>query len=249
LRCFCYISYKGTNYHGWQIQRNANTVQAEINKALNTLLQTNIETVGSGRTDAGVHAKEQVFHCDIPGTAATTDLIHKLNSLLPGDIVVNKILPVQDKAHARFDASSRSYEYHIQFKRSAFMANEYHYLSNTPDFELISKACEYLIGEHDFTSFSKVKTEVNNFMCHIKKAEWQYADEKAVFYVTANRFLRGMIRALVGTLLDLGYGKTSMETFIKIIEARDRTAAGQSVPPQGLYLCDIRYPSNLFIKS
>ena len=249
MRCFCYISYKGTNYHGWQIQPNANTIQAEINQALKTLFQTNIETVGSGRTDAGVHAKEQVFHFDVPDNKLDNSLPHKLNSLLPSDIVANKVLQVDDNAHARFDGITRSYEYHVKFDRSAFMANEYHYLSKLPDFKLINQACEMFIGVHDFTSFSKVKTEVNNFLCDIKKAEWQFDEDKAVFYVTANRFLRGMVRAMVGTLLNVGNAKTSLEEFIKIMEARDRTLAGQSVPAQGLYLCDVRYPSNIFIKS
>jgi tRNA pseudouridine38-40 synthase len=246
LRFFVYIAYKGTNYHGWQEQPNANTVQAEINKALATIYQEKVETVGSGRTDAGVHAKAQVFHCQLPLTNKVETLIQKLNGLLPNDIVVNKILPVVPDAHARFDAISRSYEYHIFFNRSAFQAHEYHYISKKPDFERMNKACQVIIGEHDFTSFSKVKTEVNNFVCHIELANWQFADEKAVFYVTANRFLRGMVRAMVGTLLDVGSGKISIEEFTNIIKAKDRTLAGQSVPPQGLYLCQVRYPLTLF---
>ena len=248
MRYFFYISYKGTNYHGWQIQPNAITVQQEINKALGTLLQTSIETVGSGRTDAGVHAIEQVFHCDFPDTISQATLIQKMNGLLPHDIVANNFMPVEENAHARFDAISRSYEYHIRFRRSPFMAKEYHFIANAPDSELINEACRTLLGEQDFTSFSKVKTEVNNFLCDIKRAEWQGDNEKAVFYVTANRFLRGMVRTLVGTLLNVGYGKTSLAEFKEIIAAKDRTAAGQSVPPQGLYLCDVRYPEKLFIK-
>lgn len=223
-------------------------MQAEINSALATLLQASIETVGSGRTDTGVHAKEQVFHCDIPGTVSEAALVQKMNGLLPNAIVVNKILPVDKEAHARFDAISRSYEYHIHFKRSPFKAKEYHFLPKTPDFEQMNQACRTLLGEQDFTSFSKVKTEVNNFYCDIKRAEWQFDAEKAIFYVTANRFLRGMVRTLVGTLLNVGYGKTSLEEFAEIIQAKDRTAAGQSVPSQGLYLCDVRYPEKIFIK-
>lgn len=223
-------------------------MQAELNSALATLLQASIETVGSGRTDTGVHAKEQVFHCDIPGTVSETALVQKMNGLLPNAIVVNKILPVDKEAHARFDAISRSYEYHIHFKRSPFKAKEYHFLPKTPDFEQMNQACRTLLGEQDFTSFSKVKTEVNNFFCDIIRAEWQFDAEKAIFYVTANRFLRGMVRTLVGTLLNVGYGKTSLEEFAEIIQAKDRTAAGQSVPSQGLYLCDVRYPEKIFIK-
>lgn len=223
-------------------------MQAELNSALATLLQATIETVGSGRTDTGVHAKEQVFHCDIPGTVSEATLHQKMNGLLPYDIVVNKVIPVEKEAHARFDAISRSYEYHIHFKRSPFNANEYHFLPKTPDFEQMNQACRTLLGEQDFTSFSKVKTEVNNFFCDIIRAEWQFDAEKAIFYVTANRFLRGMVRTLVGTLLNVGYGKTSLAEFAEIIQAKDRTAAGQSVPSQGLYLCDVRYPEKIFIK-
>jgi tRNA pseudouridine38-40 synthase len=248
LRYFFYISYKGTNYHGWQAQPNANTVQAEINGALSTILQCKIETIGSGRTDAGVHAKMQVFHADILEMAEIEALPHKLNSLLPPDIVVEKLLVVEKDAHARFDAQDRSYEYHISFKKSPFMANEYLFLPKKPDFDQMNLACQILPGDQDFTSFSKVKTDVNNFNCNLTKAEWQFNEEKAVFYVTANRFLRGMVRALVGTLLDVGYGKTSLNDFTNILMVKDRTAAGQSVSPQGLYLCDVRYPSKVFIK-
>ena len=248
MRYFFYISYKGTNYHGWQIQPNANTVQAEVNKALATIFQTTIETLGSGRTDSGVHAKEQVFHGDIPKAILETTLCHNLNGLLPSDIVVNKVLEVKDDAHARFDAISRSYEYHIHFKKSPFEFNENYLVPKRPDFEKMNNAGKTLLGAQDFTSFSKVKTEVNNFYCDVKRAEWQFDDEKAIFYVTANRFLRGMVRALVGTLLNVGYGKSNLEDFSEIIHAKDRTLAGQSVPPQGLYLCDVRYPSKLFKK-
>ena len=248
MRYFIYISYKGTNYHGWQIQPNATTIQAAVNKTLATLYQTNIETVGSGRTDTGVHAKEQVFHCDIPDEKSVESLEHKMNGLLPTDIVVNEVLPVELDAHARFDATSRSYEYHIHFKKSPFGVNEYCFLTQKPNFDKMNEACNALLGEQDFTSFSKVKTEVNNFICNIQRAEWQFEDEKAIFYVTANRFLRGMVRTLVGTLLKVGNGKTNLKEFARIIEAKDRATAGQSVPAQGLYLCDVRYPSKVFIK-
>ena len=248
MRYFFYISYKGTNYHGWQVQPNANTVQAEINKALATILQTNIDTVGSGRTDTGVHAREQVFHSDLPSEAQKEMILNKMNGLLPADIVVNKILPVENEAHARFNAISRSYEYHLHFKRSPFKMKEYHFLPKTPDFEQMNQACKTMLGEHDFTSFSKVKTEVKNFLCDLTRVEWQFDEEKAIFYVTGNRFLRGMVRALVGTLLNVGYGKTTLKEFAEILRVKDRAAAGQSVPPQGLYLCDVRYPSKVFIK-
>ena len=245
MRYFFYIAYKGTNYHGWQIQPNANTIQGEVNKALATIFQDDLETIGSGRTDSGVHAKEQIFHCDLSLSFSEGELIHKMNGLLPNDIVVDKILKVKEEAHARFDAISRSYEYHIHFKRSAFGVGEHYFTSKIPDFELMKEACKLLIGRKDFTSFSKVKTEVNNFICDLTRAEWEFNVENATFYVTANRFLRGMVRALVGTLLNVGYGTITIEEFQNIISAKDRSQAGQSVPPQGLYLCDVRYPKEV----
>lgn len=248
MRYFFYIAYNGSNYHGWQIQPNANTVQAEINNALSTILQNSIETIGSGRTDSGVHAKEQIFHCDLDLQIPSDELIHKMNGLLPSSIVVEKILEVRADAHARFDAISRSYEYHIHFKRSPFGIGEYYSTHKRPDFDLMNQACDLLIGKHDFTSFSKVKTEVNNFYCDVSRAEWVFNEENAVFFVTANRFLRGMVRAIVGTLLSVGYGNTSLEEFKNIIIAKNRSQAGQSVPPQGLYLCDVRYPEEVFNK-
>jgi len=248
LRYFFYLSYKGTHYHGWQIQPNANSVQAEVNKALAILFKREIETIGSGRTDTGVHATEQVFHADLPDSIEEETIMNKMIGLLPKDIVVNQIKLVSESAHARFDAIRRSYEYHIHFRRSPFHVNEYCYLPKKPDFETINKACQLIFGKHDFTSFSKVKTSVNNFNCQIEQAEWQVEDEKAIFYETANRFLRGMVRALVGTLLDVGYGKINIEEFKKILLAKDRRRAGQSVPPQGLYLCEVRYPETIFIK-
>ncbi len=246
MRCFIYIAYKGTNYHGWQIQDNANTVQAEINSTLKLICQASIETVGSGRTDAGVHATEQIFHCDLPETIELKTLTHKMNGLLPKDIIAQQVKSVGDEAHARFDAIERSYEYQIIFSKSPFCLNESHFLPKNPDFEMMNRACQLLIGAHDFTSFSKVKTEVNSFNCDIKFAEWEYSSQKAVFKITANRFLRGMVRAMVGTLLDVGFGKINFDEFSGIMKAKDRGKAGQSVPAQGLYLCKVRYPSEIF---
>lgn len=248
MRYFVYIAYKGTNYHGWQAQPNANTVQAEINKALQTLYRQPIATVGSGRTDTGVHAKEQVCHCDLPDTYPPANLGHKLNSILPPDIVINKIVPVIAEAHARYSALSRSYEYHIRFTRTPFNMHEYYYLPKIPDFALMNAAAATVIGSHDFTSFSRVKTDVNNFICEITDSNWHFTKESAVFTITANRFLRGMVRALVGTLLNVGFGRLSLSEFTDVVKARDRKLAGQSVPPQGLYLCAVRYPEDIFIK-
>ena len=248
MRYFFDIAYKGTAYHGWQVQPNARTIQEVINQALGTLFGEVIETLGSGRTDTGVHAKMQVFHADLPEKYSAQDLVHKLNGILPNDIVVNEVYRVMPEAHARFSAISRGYEYHIRFVRSPFGENEHYFLPRIPDALLIQKGCEILQGDHDFTSFSKVKTDVNNFRCTVFRAEWQQRPDAAVFFISANRFLRGMIRALVGTLLDLGFGKISLAEFKAIIEAENRSAAGQSVPPQGLYLCDVRYPEEIIFK-
>lgn len=247
MRHFIFISYKGSNYHGWQLQPNVNSIQEEINNALKTIFQTDIATIGSGRTDTGVHAIRQVFHADLPKVMADNTLIHKLNGVLPNDIIVNTIHGVRDNAHARFDAISRSYEYHLRFTKSPFNENEYHFMPSAPDIELMNEACKILIGKHDFTSFSKMKTDVNNYICTISRAEWTKDEETAIFHVTANRFLRGMVRALVGTLLNVGNNKITPGDFTQIIEAKDRTRAGQSVPAKGLYLCDVRYPKEIFI--
>jgi tRNA pseudouridine38-40 synthase len=248
LRYFFYISYKGTNYHGWQVQPNALTIQEEVDKALKVLYGEPVETIGSGRTDTGVHAKMQVFHVDLPEKYSFKELLHKLNGLLPHDIVVNRIRPVVETAHARFSATERGYEYHMNFKKTPFGKDEAYFLPNNPDPELINQGCELLLGEHDFTSFSRVKTDVNNFRCTIYRAEWNQSTEQAVFHVMANRFLRGMVRAMVGTLLDLGFGKMNLADYKAVLEAKNRSAAGQSVPPQGLYLCHVRYPEEIFIK-
>lgn len=248
MRYFFNISYKGTAYHGWQAQPNALTVQEVINQALAKLYGQGVETLGSGRTDTGVHAKMQVFHADLPEKYTELELRHKLNGVLPNDIVANSVYPVVPEAHARFSAVSRGYEYHITFKKSPFGENENYFLPKIPDATVIQKGCQLLLGEHDFTSFSKVKTDVNNFRCTILQAEWHQNTDSAVFDVTANRFLRGMIRALVGTLLDLGFGKISMAEFSAIIAAQNRALAGQSVPPQGLYLCKVRYPEDIILK-
>ena len=248
MRYFFYLAYKGTNYNGWQVQPNANTIEAEVIHALQTLFQKTTPIVGSGRTDSGVHAKEQVFHVDIEQEIDCETTLRKLNGILPKDIVINKIRAVRSDAHARFDADLRSYEYHIRFHRTPFGKNEYCYLPNRPKPELIKKGCELILGEHDFKSFSKVKTEVNHFKCTIFSAEWKQSSSEAVLSISANRFLRGMVRALTGTLLNLGYDKLSLDEFKSILAAKDRTRAGQSVPAQGLYLCEVRYPKEIFLK-
>lgn len=243
MRVFVYLSYKGTNYHGWQMQKDARSLQQEITESLQTLLKdTSLSIIGSGRTDAGVHAKQQVFHIDIPDSTETEDLLYRLNGILPNDIVVDRILTVPDESHARFDASKRSYEYHLRFKKSPFGENEYYYHRNPLDIEAMNEAAALLLGEQDFQSFSKVKTEVNNFICTVTQAEWIENESGIVFHISANRFLRSMVRSIVGTLLDIGEGKINPDEIKKILDKKDRTAAGRSVPAKGLYLCKVEYP-------
>lgn len=243
MRVFVYISYKGTNYHGWQMQNNAFSLQQEITESLQLLLKNkSLSIIASGRTDAGVHAKQQVFHVDIPDGTETENLMYRLNGILANDIVVNSIRPVPQKSHARFDASKRSYEYHLRFKKSPFGENEYYYHRNLLDVEAMNKGAQYLLGEHDFQSFSKVKTEVNNFICTITQSEWLKTSSGIIFHISANRFLRSMVRTIVGTLLEIGEGKLNPDEIKNIIEFKDRTKAGRAVPAKGLYLCKVEYP-------
>jgi len=246
-RYFLDISYKGTNYHGWQKQVNANSVQAEIESALSTMFQSEVAIMGSGRTDTGVHARQQIAHFDGESELETSELAFKLNRILPNDIVINGAKEVHAEAHARFDATMRSYEYFLHQKRNPFKVGTSYYYSNTLNIKKMNLAAEMLIGEQDFQSFSKVKTEVNNFICNIKIAEWKLYNDSLVFCVTANRFLRGMIRALVGTLIEVGLGKMTPEDFKKVIDIKDRTKAGRAVPPEGLFLSEVKYPIEIYI--
>ena len=248
MRYFLYIAYKGTHYHGWQSQPNAISVQSVVTSALNTVLRGQFEIVGSGRTDTGVHARQQVAHFDFDGELDLPIIKSKLNGVLPFDISVMDIKSVSNEAHARFDAIDRSYEYFIHHHKSPFGSNESSFVPTIPDLELMNSASNLLLGEHDFQSFSKVKTEVNNFKCTVTKAEWKKLDDGAVFHITANRFLRGMVRTIVGTLLDIGHGKQSREDLAAILQAKNRSSAGRSVSADGLYLCRINYPETIFNK-
>lgn len=246
-RYFLDISYKGTNYHGWQRQPNANSVQAELESALKTMFQNKIGIMGSGRTDTGVHARQQVAHFDYEAAFDISELAFKLNRILPNDIVVNHAYAVRDDAHSRFDATLRSYEYFLHKKRDPFKVGESYFYSKQLDLDKMNAAAEKLHGEQDFKSFSKVKTEVNNFICNIETATWKIDNESLVFCVTANRFLRGMIRALVGTLIEVGLGNMSLKEFQAVIDVKDRNKAGRAVPAEGLFLTNVQYPANIYI--
>ncbi len=246
MRYFIEFSYKGTHYHGWQIQENANSVQNEINKALKIIFRTEIETFGSGRTDTGVHACQQFLHFDVEiAIADIRDFIYKINTLLPHDIAIYKIVEVKPDHHARFDAVSRSYQYHIHRVKNPFLKEFSYFFPHLLDVDLMNSAAGKLIGEKDFSSFSKTHTDVATFICTVTEAYWKVNEGKITFHISANRFLRGMVRAIVGTLLDVGLKKTSLSEFEEIIESKNRKNAGRNVPAEGLFLTQIKYKSEI----
>lgn len=249
-RYFLKLSFTGDNYHGWQVQDNAHSVQQELNTSLSRLLNENIKTVGAGRTDAGVHATEFYAHFD-----SERDDIHidprewvcKFNLVLPFDMAVQAIIPVHPTAHARFDALSRKYEYIINRTKDPFQQKRAYYLYGKLDKDLMNKASEILFEYKDFGCFSKSRTQVKTNICEIIEAGWEEKNDSLVFTITANRFLRNMVRAIVGTMIEVGKEKTSLNEFRKIIKGRNRSDSGFSVPAHGLYLTKIEYPKTIFL--
>ncbi|MEO6524481.1 MAG: tRNA pseudouridine(38-40) synthase TruA [Mucilaginibacter sp.] len=285
-RYFIELAYNGTNYHGWQIQPNAVTVQELLDKALSTLLRTPIETIGAGRTDTGVHAKQLYAHFNVmengigkmedvdimengignmedvktppssilPDTSSISQTpssilsdtssisLRGLNALLPYDIAVKRIITVHADAHARFDATQRSYEYHIHFEKDPFMQNLSWQVRDIPDVELMNQAAQIIMEYTDFSAFSKSNTQVFTNNCKITRAEWIMDNGKLTFHISADRFLRNMVRAIVGTLMEVGKGNIQPEDVRKIIESKNRSNAGTSVPACGLYLTEVKYP-------
>jgi tRNA pseudouridine38-40 synthase len=242
-RYFIYLSYNGANYCGWQNQPNGVSVQQKIEESLQILLRRPVAITGAGRTDAGVHARMMVAHFDWDGVFI--ELTDKLNRILPPDISIQKIIQVQPEAHARFDAISRTYQYYVSFHKDPF-DYPFHYRLNRPlNFDLMNKAASVLLEYTDFTSFSKLHTDVKTNLCRIIQAGWKQTGDIWVFTITADRFLRNMVRAIVGTLFDVGLGKLSIEGFREVIEVKNRTKAGTSVPGNALFLTNIDYPSNI----
>jgi tRNA pseudouridine38-40 synthase len=243
MRYFIECAYKGTNYCGWQIQINANTVQSELEKALSILLKTKIDLTGSSRTDTGVHAMQQMAHFEIEEEIVDCiNLVYRMNRVLPFDISVSKIFKVADDYHSRFEATSRKYEYRISRKKNPFQRGLFYEFSGELNVNLMNEACQILFKHIDYQCFSKINTDVFTFNCTIEEARWEeHSDGMLVFHIKANRFLRGMVRAIVGTLLEVGSGRLSLEDFEQIILSKNRKKAGRAVPAEGLFLMEVNY--------
>ena len=258
-RYFIEVFYKGTDYSGFQTQKNANSIQNEIEKAFFILQKEKVQMTGSSRTDTGVHALQNFFHFDtnsllhpdsyrerrvgVEGDAS--EFIYKINAILPYDIVVKNIITVSPDAHCRFDALSREYKYFIYQKKQPFLKDRAYYFPYKVDIDKMQQAAEIIKGYNDFTSFSKRNTQVKSFICQVEKSEWFLENEQIVYHIKANRFLRGMVRALTATMLRVGRGTISVQDFISIIEAKDCTRASFAVPPHGLFLISVQYPNTI----
>jgi tRNA pseudouridine38-40 synthase len=248
-RYFVELAYVGEAHAGWQRQKNAISVQQVVEETLSKVLRLPaVSVVGSGRTDTGVHARKQVFHVDLPQSINhPEDFLHRLNQALPKEIAFKSIQSVNADAHARFSAELRAYEYWLSLKPNPFLVNRAYFFYKSLHVDAMNEAARRLIGEHDFASFSKVNTDVHHFRCKVSRAEWvNHNEDMLIFHIAADRFLRGMVRAVVGTLLQVGLGKISISQFQAIIDAKDRKKAGQNAPAGGLYLTEVKYPDSIF---
>ena len=241
LRYFLEVSYKGTNYSGFQSQKNANSIQEEVEKAFAILHKEKTVLTGSSRTDAGVHALQNFFHFDFE-KSLHPQLVYKINAILPEDIVVKSVRQVQPDAHCRFDAVSREYKYFVYRQKDPFLRDRAYYYPYKINIEKLQQAAAILSEYQDFTSFSKRNTQVKTFVCQIQRSEWLQENQCLVYNVKANRFLRGMVRALVATMLKVGRGTIDLEEFRSIVEAKDCTQASFAVPATGLFLIAVNYP-------
>ena len=242
-RYFIRLAYKGTNYSGWQIQENAISVQEKLNQSLSVILNQDISTIGCGRTDTGVHAKQFYAHFDSREELQDEKkFLYQMNSILPTDICVYELLEVDSNAHARFDATSRSYEYYISYRKNPFVKEYSMHGFMNPDMTRMNEACIELKKHNDFSAFSKTHTQVKTNICEITYAQWVLKNDMLVFNITADRFLRGMVRAIVGTMIEVGTGKLEPSDFNEIINSKNRKEAGVSVPACGLFLSRITYP-------
>lgn len=245
MRYFVQFSYHGKKYHGWQLQPNAITVQEVLENALGLILKGAVHLTAAGRTDTGVHARQMYAHFDFAPGIEINDLPYRLNAFLPEDIAVQHIFTVPDQAHARFDALERTYEYWITRSKDPFLSDAAYYVKYPLNMPLMNEAATKLVGYKDFECFSKSNTDVKTYMCDIREAIWNREGDKLVFTITADRFLRNMVRAIVGTLIDIGSGKSALKDIPLILESGDRSMAGVSVPAKGLYLTKIKYPKDI----
>lgn len=241
-RYFLEVSYKGSNYSGFQSQKNANSIQAEVEKAFGILHKEKVILTGSSRTDAGVHALQNFFHFDFENPLHP-QFVYKLNAILPEDIVLKGVVAVNSDAHCRFDAVSREYKYFIYRQKDPFLRDRAFYYPYKIDMDKLQQAAAILKEYNDFTSFSKRNTQVKSFICQIQQSEWFYENGCLVYNIKANRFLRGMVRALTATMLKVGRGTIDLIEFRRIVAARDCTQASFAVPPHGLFLIAVEYPS------
>jgi tRNA pseudouridine38-40 synthase len=248
-RYFIFLSYKGTSFHGWQYQPDSASIQETVDNALSTILHESVNTTGAGRTDAGVHALFFCAHFDSMSDNLESDkkLLFRLNGFLPKDISVSGICKVLPDAHARFSAVSRTYKYYLSRLKDPFMKDFSWYMHGSLDIDIMNRACDILISHTDFTSFSRLHSDNKTSLCNIYEASWEQKDNVLVFTIRADRFLRNMVRAIVGTIIRTGSGKLSLEEFKAITEAGNRGRAGQSAPARGLFLAGIEYPPGIFL--
>ena len=245
-RFFITLSYNGKNYHGWQVQPNGSSVQETLEKALSTILRSDISIVGAGRTDTGVHAKMMIAHFDTDVNFDAKELPRRLNCFLPADIAIQKIEQVADELHARFSATKRSYEYHLVTEKCVFSTETAYFYPGALDFDAMNEAAAKLFNYIDFTSFSKLHTDVKTNNCTIYEARWeQVSPSHWVFHISADRFLRNMVRAIVGTLVDVGRGRYTVEQFREIVDSRDLSRASSGAAPQGLFLSNVKYKGQM----
>ncbi|MCC9165291.1 tRNA pseudouridine(38-40) synthase TruA [Pontibacter harenae] len=248
MRYFLEIAYDGTRFHGWQVQPNALSVQEVLDDCLTKVLRQPVSSTGSGRTDTGVHASQQFVHFDVAEELDTEQALYRFNRILPADVVAKNLYLVPDEAHARFDAFARTYHYHISLNKNPFKRYYAYYLSRSVDVAKMNEAAAVLLKYDDFTTFSKVKGDTKHYNCNMYEAVWRQEGDELQFTIRANRFLRGMVRLVVGTLLDVGRGKLTVAQFEQVIASKDRSKASGAAPAEGLYLAKVEYPEGLFLK-
>ncbi len=245
-RFFLELGYDGTNYHGWQKQPDTVTVQSTLEEGLSLILRDDIKVTAAGRTDAGVHARQMLVHLDLEESQLIDNFIFKVNRWLPATIAVYNIKPVTADAHARFHATARSYEYHFHLRPDPFQDQRSYVLHRLPDVALMQEAAAILLDYKDFECFSRAHTDVKTYLCDIREARFESQGHHLIFHITADRFLRNMVRAIVGTLLDIGYAKLPVSAMHEIIKSKSRSKAGASAPAHGLYLTKIEYPEAIW---